>query len=323
MSDSTDAKITATGYSDEQFLIANNTFEVDGYEFQSWNTKPDGTGETILPSSYKLFQIDTALYAQWKLVYVYMQLVRWGEIKVESNIASGFTSKAGVHTPDAFKRWDTLSSFDLVLCITTGDDVTTKQVLLRLSSTHDEQLCIENGKLVFTSGGSSKIGSAELKASTSYFLKVVKSGSSVQFCLSDIDASYKTDLASQVKFNATSSSDYLEFGAGYDYSVRDWYDYSYTAQEPYTYTVSDWITKRGCTYYKKVTRGDMDSNCSPHKGKRGCGYYSDTVYTIYKTVTKTDRIYYYTYYSCAGFDGSIDFNQSYFMLDGLKHKLRV
>lgn len=127
-----------------------------------------------------------------------MQLVRRGEVKVESNIASSFSTSAGVRTKDAFKRWDTSSSFDLVLHITTGDDVTTKQVLLRLTDiayTRFEQLCIENGKLVFTSGYSldknnTKTGSAELKASTSYFLKVVKSGSAVQFYLSSDGESY-------------------------------------------------------------------------------------------------------------------------------------
>jgi hypothetical protein len=33
MSDVIDAKIVQNGYSDEQLLIANNTFEIDGYEF--------------------------------------------------------------------------------------------------------------------------------------------------------------------------------------------------------------------------------------------------------------------------------------------------
>lgn len=127
-----------------------------------------------------------------------MQLVRRGEVKVESNIASSFSTSAGVHTKDAFKRWDKSSSFDLVMYITTGDDVTTKQVLLRLTDIaygRFEQLCIENRKLVFTSGYSlsnsnTKTGSAELKASTSYFLKVVKSGRAVQFYLSSDGESY-------------------------------------------------------------------------------------------------------------------------------------
>lgn len=47
------------------FTIADNKFTYKHHTFVSWNTKPDGTGETIKPGQSHSFGNNTTLYAQW------------------------------------------------------------------------------------------------------------------------------------------------------------------------------------------------------------------------------------------------------------------
>ena len=49
-------------------VLAQNSFTKEGYEFDSWNTKEDGTGDKYPAGSEILVGENTTLYAQWKPV---------------------------------------------------------------------------------------------------------------------------------------------------------------------------------------------------------------------------------------------------------------
>ena len=51
---------------DTTIPIAPNGYTRDGYTFQTWNTKADGTGDTYRPGDSITLTGDITLYAQWK-----------------------------------------------------------------------------------------------------------------------------------------------------------------------------------------------------------------------------------------------------------------
>lgn len=56
-----------TGIAEDTPIVSENGFDRPGHEFKGWNTKPDGTGDTIQPGDTMtpLPEGDTILYAQW------------------------------------------------------------------------------------------------------------------------------------------------------------------------------------------------------------------------------------------------------------------
>ena len=56
-----------TGLAEDTPVISENGFDRPGHEFKGWNTKPDGTGDTLQPGDTMtpLAEGDTILYAQW------------------------------------------------------------------------------------------------------------------------------------------------------------------------------------------------------------------------------------------------------------------
>ncbi len=53
----------------ESVKIPTCKFHKDGYEFQSWNTLPDGTGRSIAEGASIMVTGDMGLYAQWSNIY--------------------------------------------------------------------------------------------------------------------------------------------------------------------------------------------------------------------------------------------------------------
>ncbi|MBT1162965.1 InlB B-repeat-containing protein [Bifidobacterium sp. SO1] len=54
------------GVTDEQTTIPANGYSRDGYEFDSWNTKADGTGDSYKPGDQLTLNGNVTLFAQWK-----------------------------------------------------------------------------------------------------------------------------------------------------------------------------------------------------------------------------------------------------------------
>ena len=56
-----------TGIAEDTPIVSENGFDRPGHEFKGWNTKPDGTGDTLQPGDTMtlLPEGDTILYAQW------------------------------------------------------------------------------------------------------------------------------------------------------------------------------------------------------------------------------------------------------------------
>ena len=65
--------------------LAQNNFTKDGYTFDSWNTKADGTGEKYPAGGEILVSENTTLYAQWKpTTYDISYVLNGGELAVEN-----------------------------------------------------------------------------------------------------------------------------------------------------------------------------------------------------------------------------------------------
>ena len=327
-----------TGYSDVPLEVLNNDFVRDGYEFIGWNTKADGTGNMLQPNQMIDVQKDITLYAQWKHVYDYMQLVRVGDVRVESN-TSTFGVNSYLRTPAFFNLTNT-SSFELVLKFTTGDDVITQQTLFRQSTAFDFGLYIDNSKLVYRAANATS--SASLSPNSTYYMKVVKNCTVVDIYLSSNMASLSKVMSFNTAFNITNQ--YFTFG----YNRK--YTYTYQTTEPQqvpkyrnppSTTYEDrWITHeqwcaygdrngRTYTYAQKLqhaTKSKYNKNGKANSNSCGYWYLDYPVYhpasglyyeTVQQTVTKSVQKEY------CNFKGVMDFNESYFVLDGFKYKLRA
>lgn len=361
-----DGQKVLSGYSDIPFNIDNNTFAVEGFEFVCWNTKADGTGTNIYPNDSVFFQTDTALYAQWKFLYKIMNLVEIGDVDIQSNIATKFNVNSGLRTPQCFE-WTNSNSFELVFKIITGDDVTTKQILFRLSDAYKMNLCLSDGKLLVEYNNTTS--SATFMTNTVYYIKVVKNGTQIDVYRSIDNVNFERVLTTAIPF--ISITQYFVFGQNYQYTYS--YKENYPVEEDrtettYTYEYR-WITKNGCayankngrtyTYAKKLEHATKLSSGSTklwvaksscayfndpdkwhlHEGQSGCGKY------IYPNLNKstgcgywqTDKIPHVRTYkvtvqktrtiekivAVSNFLGQIDFNQSYFILSGIKYKLKA
>lgn len=327
-----------TGYSDVPFEVLNNDFVRDGYEFIGWNTQPNGSGTMIQPNQFIDVQKDMKLYAQWKLVYVYMYLVREGNVNVTSN-TSTFGANSCLRTPSYFNLTNT-SSFELVLKFTTGADINTSQVLFRQTTSYEHGLYIQNGKLVYNATNTQS--GITLSANTTYYMKVVKNCTTLDIYLSTDGNVYNKVMSLSKNFNVTNQ--YFAFG----------YNKKYTVQEPYyvdrqvlkyrnpacTTYEDRWITNeqrcaygdrngRTYTYAQKLqhaTKNKYKSNGTANSNSCGYWYINYPIYhaasgPYYETVT--DTLYKTVEYEHCNFKGMMDFNESYFMLDGLKYKLRA
>ena len=54
-----------TGTTDQTVAVHDNGFKRDGYTFTGWNTRADGTGETVKPGDKRVLNGEGRLYAQW------------------------------------------------------------------------------------------------------------------------------------------------------------------------------------------------------------------------------------------------------------------
>ena len=54
-----------TGTTDQTVAVRDNGFKRDGYTFTGWNTRADGTGETVKPGDKRVLNGEGRLYAQW------------------------------------------------------------------------------------------------------------------------------------------------------------------------------------------------------------------------------------------------------------------
>ena len=57
-----------TGVTDQVVTVAANGFKRDGYTFAGWNTRPDLSGDTIMPGDRTTLRGETHLYAMWEHV---------------------------------------------------------------------------------------------------------------------------------------------------------------------------------------------------------------------------------------------------------------
>ena len=68
----------------EIYVITDNIFEADGYEFVGWNTKSDGTGISYEVNSIYSNQKNLYLYAQWKKIEVI--IISYGDVNLNGII---------------------------------------------------------------------------------------------------------------------------------------------------------------------------------------------------------------------------------------------
>lgn len=289
-----------SGWSDEDIQILNNTFEVDGYEFVSWNTKADGSGEVIQPNDFKLIQKDITLYAQWKFLYTYMKLNRIGNVTVESNIGK-FDTNSGFKTPINF-LWNKTDSWEMLLKIKTSDNVGTNslgedlaQVIFRLSDTYKTNLCLIGGSLVCEETGAKS--TTKLNPNTIYYLKVVKTGNTLNVSVSTDNITFIQTLSTTISTNI--SNQQLIFGQRYSYTKSEQVVVEKT-REVTTYDRSPkWVQMWGWGFWT--------SKCKPIT-KEETYNVTETKYT---TITTND------------FNGEMDFNESYLVLNNIKYKLKA
>lgn len=340
------------GYSDVPLEVLNNDFVRDGYDFVCWNTKPDGTGISIYPNQTIDVQNDITLYAQWKLVYIYMQLVRLGAVTVTANVAT-FGTNAGLRTPSFFGLSDA-NSFTLMLKLTTSDDVNTAQTIFRQSATYNYGLYLEAGKLVYKQTGATS--SINLQPNTTYYLKFIKNCTTVEVYLSTDNTSFSKVLSTSTGFNVTNQ--YFVFGQQITYNVVVQEQYTvnvtkyktpaYYTYEPRWITNDQWCTygdrnikhydyktklkhSKQYSYIKDSTKPDgVDvSKIDWSKSvKSNCGYWQKD-YAVYHpdadpyTVPEIRTRQVVKQVTYTSFKGSMDFNESYFILNNLKNKLKA
>ena len=271
------AQLQVTGYSDEQFEIANNKFVNDGYEFVCWNTKADGTGTDIQPNELKYFQVDTTLYAKWKFLFKYMQLVKIGNVEVNSNIAEKYNVGSGLRTPDYFD-WNLKNSFTLVLKLTTGSDVKSKQIIWRMSDYSNKcNLCLYDSKLLVEAN--SAASSTTFAANTTYYLKIEKNGTSLVVYRSTDGVNFTSVLSTTLSL--VLSNQYFVFGYNYSYTATRTVSYQKAIphHDPIYKTEDHWYTKNGCAYADKNGRSYSYETKLKHatnkakKSSNGCGYW--------------------------------------------------
>ena len=323
-----------SGFSDTPFEIRNCTYDIDGYEFAGWNTKPDGTGQAFYPNTSAVFQDNVMLYAQWKLLYKNIQLVYVGDIQVKSNIASDFSEGNGLRTPSFF-RMSSSTNFDILLKITIGADAAStlaKQVLLRMSTidqTHKMCLCIGNSKLVFEETGA--VGTCEYNAGVPYYVKIVKNGTQLQVYRSTDNSSFQLDLDTSTSYSA--AAEYLVFGQSYSYEVQHSTKVTtteYVAKDIYEYK-DIWHTSNSCAYADKNGRTysyatKLKHSTNDHSKSTSCGYWARqqvVAGTKLEPVTTTRTVTTVTSCKTAGFIGTIDFNESFLTMNGAKYKLKA
>lgn len=93
--------------------IMQNNYLLKDYAFVSWNTKPDGTGQSYSPSDKITLDKDIVLYAQWqKDKYSVIYKPNGGVGNMNSTVASegeAVKIKANEYTRDGFKfiKWNT------------------------------------------------------------------------------------------------------------------------------------------------------------------------------------------------------------------------
>lgn len=68
------------------YTIMVNVFEASGYEFVSWNTSVDGTGEVYNPNESIALEKNLTLYAQWKKVLVVT--ISYGDVNTDGVVNS-------------------------------------------------------------------------------------------------------------------------------------------------------------------------------------------------------------------------------------------
>ena len=88
--------ITATY--DVTFTVDENSFDKEGYHFNGWNTKADGTGRHIAENaevSNLIDQGEITLYAQWALDTMYVTFINWdGEVLDVVGVEWGTSAEA-------------------------------------------------------------------------------------------------------------------------------------------------------------------------------------------------------------------------------------
>lgn len=341
------------GYSDEKFEVLNNDFVNEGYDFVCWNTKPDGTGTNIYPNELIDVQNDITLYAQWKLAYTYMQLVHVGGVSVKANTAT-FGINAGLRTPTFFGMTDE-NCFELMLKFTTSDDVTTKQNIFRQSASYEYGLYLEDRTLVYMLTGATS--NVNIQPNTTYYMKVVKNCALLDVYLSTDNITFAKVLSTKSSFNAVNQ--YFVFGQQIDYdkvveSTEDKPVTKYRYPAYYTNDGIHWVTKeQSCQYgdrdkktfsystkllhatqYAAIKNSSMpdgiDVSKINWKGplKNGCGEWRND-YPVYHPPTgeyeEIEKITIQTIVPTTyrSFSGIMDFNESYFILNNFKNKLKA
>lgn len=327
------AQIKQTGYSDEPFLIQNNPpeFIVDGYEFICWNTKKDGSGTVINPNEFHNFQNDTTLYAQWKLLYKYMQLIELGDVDVKSNVAIKFNDKSGFRTP-MFLNINSSSNFELLLKIKTSSDIKTKQILFRMFNTYKCNICLYNSKIYSDLNGQSSIDTFQVN--TTYYIKIIKNGTQISVLSSIDNVNFKNVF--NVNTSITVANEYLMIGHSYEYTetYTEYYTVSVAKQKIKEYkTDYVWVTKKGCRYApSKYTYNDrLKHSTKKHYKSNGklnsnsCGKWTVESTPVYQTYNENEQRSRQAIRTIAAssFTGQIDFNESYLVFNNIKYKLKV
>ena len=89
--------IMATG--GQQTTLPQNTFTRDGYSFNGWNTKADGTGESYPDQGTYIAPVsesqNVTLYAQWKQVFYMQDVATWGSTLTQGNTMKAVDKRDG------------------------------------------------------------------------------------------------------------------------------------------------------------------------------------------------------------------------------------
>jgi hypothetical protein len=129
-----------------------------------------------------------------------MQLVEIGDVDVASNIALKFNTKSGFRTP-MYLNWTSSSSFELLLKITTSDDINTKQIIYRMGNEYKCNLCLFNSRLYIESCNATS--TTTFNKNTTYFLKIIKNGVSVDIYSSTDNEKFSLVLNTKMHNNVT------------------------------------------------------------------------------------------------------------------------
>lgn len=126
-------------YWNEIYAIPENGFTRDGYRFTGWNTKPDGTGASLIPgqSISNFSQDDVTLYAQWIKVNQNVQFTDGtAEFTVPGNqtalfpsLPSGYGYKIEELTPDGWTLIDSSNTEGKLKADAPADASFTNQII--------------------------------------------------------------------------------------------------------------------------------------------------------------------------------------------------